>query len=84
MLCREGQISLVSFLSSIATSVSTSMLMLYCFKLDLISLGNFMIVFAAAAIVYVIHCAIALVFLAKSEYEVSTGGSNNVLTTNCN
>lgn len=72
MLCRDGQISLISFLSSIATSVSTSILVLYYFALDLNSWRNFTIVFASAIISYIIHCAVCLICLSKAEFEVNT------------
>lgn len=80
MLCRDGQISLISFLSSIATSMSTSILLLYYFSLDLNSLRNFVIVFAAAIIFYIIHCVVALIFLAKTEFEVNTEVASITIT----
>lgn len=76
MLCRDGQMSLISFLSSIAASVSSSILVLYYFALDLNSWRNFSIVFAPAIIFYIIHCAIGLIFLSKAEFEVITTTNN--------
>lgn len=70
MLCRDGRISLISFLIGIATSVSTSILVLHYFGLDLHGIKNCAIVFGAASAVYIILCVCALVFLAKNDFEV--------------
>lgn len=72
MLCRDGQISLISFLSSILTTVSTSVFVLFYFALDLTSLRNCTIVFGTAIVLYIIHCAIALVVLTENELKVNS------------
>lgn len=67
MLGRDGQIILISFLSSIATQL----LVLYYFSLDVATLNNCAIVFSVA---FILHVVIMLVILIKTEFPMNIAG----------
>lgn len=76
MLCREGKLSLLSYLSSILISILFAILELWYFSLELNSLKNSSILFGGTLTAYICYCVLALFCLPKDEWDVSSALCN--------
>lgn len=71
MLCREGKISLASFISGIITTLASTILVLNLSSIELDSFWNTLLCFSGPIITYLIFCVIAYFVSTQDDFAVS-------------
>lgn len=82
MLCREGKISLASFISGIITTVAASILVLNLSSIRLDSFWNTLLCFSGPIVTYLLFCVIAYFVTTSNDFAVSVVISDQTLDKN--
>lgn len=70
MLCRDGKVSLASFLSGIITTVTGSLIILSFSSIELNSIPNVLICFSGSIGMYAVFCLISYFVTTQNDFSV--------------